>query len=225
MAASSASRRGINYGRLYEYRFRSIDQSARQAVWDEIAPFVWRKMGSPATVLDPAGGLGEFVNGVPAQERWLVDAVDFPGRLAQPDVKVVIGNILDVELPSDYFGGVFVSNLLEHLATPDDVADFLQRMRETMSKQGVIAIMGPNFKYCADEYFDCSDHILALTHVSVAEHLHAAGFEILEVVPRFLPYSFRSRLPASSGLTRAYLRSPMLWRALGKQFLIFASNS
>jgi hypothetical protein len=62
--------------------------------------------------------------------------------------------------------------------------------------------MGPNFRYCAREYFDCADHTLALTHVAVAEHLHAAGFEPVKVVPRYLPYSFRSRLPALRTLTR-----------------------
>nr|MDP9333384.1 hypothetical protein [Actinomycetota bacterium] len=74
------------------------------------------------------------------------------------------------------------------------------------------------------------DHTLALTHVSVQEHLIAAGFEVQEIVPRFLPFSFRSslpfsfrsRLPASARLTRLYLRVPLLWRLAGNQFLLFA---
>jgi hypothetical protein len=85
-------------------------------------------------------------------------------------------------------------------------------------------VLGPNFKYCAREYFDCADHTLALTHVAVAEHLFAAGFEVGEVVPRFLPYSFRGSLPAGPGLIRAYLRTPIAWRFLGKQFLLIASK-
>jgi hypothetical protein len=86
----------------------------------------------------------------------------------------------------------------------------------------VLAIMGPNFKYCAREYFDCADHVLALTHVSVEEHLIAADFELQEIVPRFLPFSFRSRLPASARLTRLYLQMPLLWRVAGSQFLLLA---
>jgi hypothetical protein len=72
----------------------------------------------------------------------------------------------------------------------------------------------------AREYFDCADHILALTHVAVAEHLHAAGFSVSTVISRFLPYSFRGRFPASPALTRSYLRHPVLWRMLGKQYLV-----
>jgi hypothetical protein len=56
----------------------------------------------------------------------------------------------------------------------------------------------------------------------VQELLFAAGYEVTEVVPRFLPFSFRSRLPASRSLTRLYLRLPVLWRLQGKQFLILA---
>jgi hypothetical protein len=80
--------------------------------------------------------------------------------------------------------------------------------------------MGPNFKYCFKDYFDCSDHIIALTHVSVAEHLAAAGFDVSRVIPKFLPFSFRSRYPAGPTLTRLYLKLPLAWKFMGKQFLV-----
>lgn len=50
------------------------------------------------------------------------------------------------------------------------------------------------------------------------------GFDVTEVIARFLPYSFRGRLPASPRLTRTYLRCPMLWRVLGEQFLILGGK-
>jgi hypothetical protein len=56
--------------------------------------------------------------------------------------------------------------------------------------------------------------------VGVEEHLYAAGFEVESVEPRFLPYSFRGRLPASAPLTERYLRTPLAWRIAGKQFLV-----
>jgi SAM-dependent methyltransferase len=218
-----ASSRPLDYSRLYEYRFKDVDQHARQQVWNEIAEFLWNKMGRPQRVLDPAGGRGEFVNGVPAAERWLVDVVDYPERQTDPAVRIVIGDLFEIDLPSAYFDGVFASNLLEHFHTPEEVAAFLERMRETLAPGGVLALMGPNFKYCARDYFDCADHLLALTHVSVEEHLFAAGYSVTEVHPRFLPFSFRSRLPASPALTRLYLRAPALWPLQGKQFLILAT--
>jgi len=217
--------RGLDYSRLYEFRFKDVNQGERQAVWNEIARFLWKKMGSPRRVLDPAGGRGEFVNAVPAEECWLVDVVDYPERQTDPRVKIVIGNLFDIELPKAYFDGVFASNLLEHFHSPEEVGQFLDRMRTTLAPGGVLALMGPNFKYCARDYFDCADHLLALTHVSVQELLFAAGYNVTEVIPRFLPFSFRSRLPASPRLTRLYLRTPMLWPLQGKQFLILATPS
>jgi SAM-dependent methyltransferase len=135
-------------------------------------------------------------------------------------VHAEIGDAFAVPLPSDHFDGVFVSNFLEHLPTQEHVADLLGRLRSSMRPGGRIAVMGPNFRYCAKEYFDCADHVLALTHVAVQEHLAAAGFEIERVVPRFLPYSFRGLLPPSRALTRLYLRLPAAWLVLGKQFIV-----
>jgi hypothetical protein len=212
----------INYQRIYEYRFRGIDQGRRQAVWYEIARHIHALMGSPARVLDPAAGRGEFVNALPGVERWVVDTTDYEEAVLASDVKVVIGSALEVDLPAGYFDGVFVSNFLEHLTSQADVAHFLTRMRAAMTAGGVIAVLGPNFRYCAKTYFDCADHTLALTHTSVAEHLHAAGFTVRRIIPRFLPYSFRSILPAWPALTRAYLRIPPTWALLGKQFLVLA---
>ena len=179
--------KGLNYERLYGYRFRDVDQRERQAVWNEVGDVIWRRMGRPQRVLDAAGGRGEFINAIGAAERWLVDCVDFSERAVDPGVRIVVGDVAEVELPAAYFDGVFVSNLLEHLANPDSVADFLARMKGALCPSGVIGVMGPNFKYCAREYYDCADHVLALTHVAVEEHLHAAGFVVMDVVPRFLP--------------------------------------
>jgi hypothetical protein len=210
---------GIDYQRLYEYRFRDVDQASRQAVWGEIAAHLYRRMGAPAKVLDPAAGRCEFINAIPAAERWAVDMVDH-GEFRDSSVKAIIGNILDVELPIAYFDGIFVSNFLEHLPTQDTIGAVLATLRASMEPGGTIAVLGPNYRYCPGKYFDCADHTLALTHVAVAEHLYAAGFEVTAVIPRFLPYSFRGLLPPSPLLTRIYLRVPALWRALGEQFLV-----
>ena len=212
---------GINYERLYAYRFRDVDQASRQKVWNEIARYIHRRLGEPRSVLDPAAGRGEFITAVPADDRWGVDLVR-QGDLESAGVKMIIGDIMDVELPREHFDGVFLSNFLEHLPDQDSVGTVLAKLREAMQPGGRIAIMGPNFKYCARDYFDCADHTVILTHVAVAEHLNAAGFSVTAVVPRFLPYSFRGLLPPSPLLTRIYLRTPVLWRLLGKQFLVLA---
>jgi SAM-dependent methyltransferase len=216
---SSSSSDGINYQRLYAYRFRDVDQASRQAVWTEISRYVYERLGAPRSVLDPAAGRGEFITTVPAADRWGVDLVR-QGDLESAGVKMIIGDIMDTELPADYFDGVFLSNFLEHLPDQDAVGKVLAKLRDAMQPGGRIAIMGPNFRYCAKDYFDCADHTVILTHVGAEEHVYAAGFEVMSVAPRFLPYSFRGLLPPSPTLTRTYLRTPAMWRVLGKQFLV-----
>ena len=210
----------MNYQRLYEYRFRDVDQGARTAVWREIAAFIHEQLGKPERVLDPAAGRGEFINAVSAPERWGIDRVAYAEGTYAPGIRTIVADVFDAELPQTYFDGVFVSNFLEHLPTQEAIAEFLGRMHTATASGGRIAIMGPNFRYCAGEYFDMADHTLALTHRAIAEHLYAAGFEPVVIHPRFLPYSFTGRLPPSPALTRRYLRTPAAWRLLGKQFLV-----
>jgi SAM-dependent methyltransferase len=210
---------GINYERMYAWRFHDVDQGRRLAVWQEIARYIHRRMGAPARVLDPAAGRGEFITSVPAAERWGVDLIGH-GVPESSGVKMIITDIMAADIPSDYFGGVFASNFLEHLPDQNAVAAVLGKLYGSLEPGGRIAIIGPNFRYCTREYFDCADHTVILSHIAATEHLYAAGFDVTSVAAQFLPYSFRGLLPPSPVLTRIYLRTPVLWRLLGKQFLV-----
>jgi hypothetical protein len=210
----------MDYQRLYQYRFRDVDQRTRAAVWREIAPFIHEQLGRPRRVLDPAAGRGEFINAVPAQERWAIDQVAYAEGTYEPGVQAIVSDVLEAELPPSHFGGVFVSNFLEHLVAQEEVATFLARMYAATATGGRIAIMGPNFRYCGRDYFDMADHTLIFTHRAIAEHVYTAGYEVERVEARFLPYSFTGRLPASPAMVRSYLRAPLAWRILGKQFLV-----
>ena len=86
----------------------------------------------------------------PATERWAVDEVAYPEAERTAGVKVVTSTIMDAELPSEHFDGVFVSNFLEHLYDQEAIAAFLERMHGAMEPGGRIAIMGPNYRYCAE---------------------------------------------------------------------------
>lgn len=212
---------GINYQRLYTYRFRDIDQARREMVWRELARYVHARMDYPERILDPAAGRGEFITAVPADERWAVDRVSYSDG-AFAGVRMIVADIMDADLPNEYFDGVFVSNFLEHLPDQDAIGGVLGKLCAVLRRGGRIAIIGPNFRYCAKEYFDCADHTVILSHVAVAEHLYAAGFEPICVRPRFVPYSFRGMLPPSPQLIRIYLHTTAAWRLLGKQFLVIA---
>lgn len=209
--------------RLYEFRFRGVEQAARQSVWEPISHHLYEVLGQPQKVLDPAAGRCEFISSVPSAERWAVDRLK-PPETDRPPTHTIVGDVMEADLPESYFDAVLVSNFIEHLPSPEAVAALLERMRSCLRPGGRIAVMGPNYRYCADTYWDCADHRLALTHVAVEEHLFAVGLTPRKTVPRFLPYSFRGRLPASRRLTALYLRLPLAWRLLGKQYLVLGER-
>jgi SAM-dependent methyltransferase len=213
----------VDYERLYTYRFRRVDQASREAVWVAIADYVHEALGRPQKVLDPAAGRCEFIDSIPAAERWGVDMSGQADDL-RPGTKMIVGDVFDVELPSSHFDAVFVSNFLEHLDSHEQIDEFLIKMRECLVPGGRIAIVGPNTRFCAKDYWNYADHKVALTHRAVEEHLYTAGLEPTTTHPKFLPYSFTGRLPASAGLTRAYLHFRPAWWAFGKQFLVFGAR-
>lgn len=215
----------MNFQKIYEYRFKDVNHRQKQIVWQEIARYVYGLANQPETVLDPAGGMCEFINNVPSAEKWTIDLNrEFLDRYADASVKQVIGNNLTVELPDDYFDLVFISNFLEHLDSQEQVAEFLGKMSRALKKGGSIVIMGPNYKYAYREYFDFADHTVCLTEMGVAEHLAGAGFNISKIHPRFLPMSFRGGLPVNKFLVSTYLKMPFAWRFFGKQFLLLAQK-
>lgn len=213
----------MDLDRIYAYRFRNVDPAKRVVVWREVARFIHGRMGSPRIMLDPAAGLCEFINHVPAGERWAVDMnAEFLRAHADPAVKQVVSDALTAELPMHHFDGIFVSNFLEHLHSQEEVAGFLAKMHGHLKPGGRIAVMGPNFKHVYREYFDFADHTVVLTEGGAAEHLVGAGFTLETVIGRFLPFSFKGNLPVHRTLVRLFLAMPLAWRLLGKQFLLIA---
>ena len=214
----------MNYDRIYKYRFQDVDAHKKQFTWQQIASYIDRRLHHPEKVLDPAAGNCEFINNVPSGERWAIDMNPATSTTAEKNVKVIVGNTLEVPLPANYFNGIFVSNFLEHLDSQHQVALFLHRMYEALAPGGRIAVIGPNFKYCYKEYFDFADHTVVLSNLGVAEHLYGAGFTLESVHPKFLPLSFRGRIPVTKFLVKTYLNNPVFWSFFGKQFLVVAQK-
>ena len=215
----------MNYERIYEYRFKGVDDDKKKIIWGEIASFIKNALHSPEIILDPAAGKCEFINAFECKEKWAVDLNEvFIRKHANQDVKILIGNILTTKLPENYFDAVFISNFLEHLQRQEEVAQLLEILYKSLKEGGHIAIMGPNFKYTYREYFDFADHTVILSELGLAEHLYGAGFSVLKIYPKFLPLSFRGGLPVNKILARIYLAIPFFWNFFGKQFLLIGKK-
>ena len=197
---------------------------SRARVWATLWQAYFKKLIAPnACVLDLGCGQGDFINNVEARRRIAVDAwPDFPNYV-RSGVETHVGSVTDLgfldEASVDF---AFASNLFEHI-TQTEFAGVLNQLRRKLSKDGVLTILQPNYRYAYAEYFDDFSHIAVYSHLSLMDFLTANGFEILDVRPRFLPLSLRSALPTWPILIRAYLRSP--WHPMGKQMLVRARPS
>lgn len=215
----------MNLTRLYKYRFRDIDSLKKNIVWKEISHFIFKLANNPKSVLDPAGGMCEFINNIPSESKFVIDInPDIVRKYASTGVEIIEGDALTVQIPANNFDLVFISNFLEHLHDQDSVALLLQNMFDCIKPGGLIIIMGPNFRFLFKEYFDFADHTVILTEKGVEEHIYAAGFDVVKIYTKFLPYTFKSKLPANSILTKIYLNNSLLWRFFGKQFLVIGKK-
>ena len=59
-----------------------------------------------------------------------------------------------------------MSNFLEHINDSEEVYKFLEKAYQWLKQSGILVVMGPNFKYCSKDYFDCIDYKLILTDFS-----------------------------------------------------------
>ncbi len=200
---------------------RLTPDAKRDVVWRALWRFHFSRLVPPdACVLDMGCGYGGFINQVVARRRIALDTwPEFPRFLAR-GVEPIIGSVMDLGVLQD--GEVdfaLASNLFEHLPQ-SDFARVLDGLRRKLSPQGTLTIVQPNYRYAYRDYWDDYTHVTAYSHISLADFLTANGYQVLDVVPRFMPLTVKSRLPAWPWLIGAYLASPI--KPMGKQMLVRA---
>lgn len=200
---------------------RLVQDRKRDIVWKALWRYFFAKrIGKDDCVLDLGCGYGEFINNVTARRRIGVDLWDSMPTHVEQGVETIVGPASDLSAIDDQsVDYAFSSNLFEHL-TKQELADTLRELKRKLSSRGTLTTLQPNYRYCANEYFDDYTHVSVWSHVSLADFLDANGYEVIEVRPRFLPLTVKSRLPVWPPLIGAYLASPV--KPLGKQMLLVA---
>jgi SAM-dependent methyltransferase len=210
---------------LYAHRFDAAERAAKARVWAVLcSDFLQRYVPPDGAVLDVGGGYCEFINHIRAAKRYVVAGSPAVKEFAAAGVEAHCGpaDRLDF-LPDAAVDVAFASNFFEHLPNSAALLAVLAEIRRVLRPQGRLLILQPNIRYAYREYWDFLDHHLALSHVSMAEALALAGFRVVEMVPRFLPFSTKSALPSWPSLVRLYLRVPLAHRLLGKQMFVVAT--
>lgn len=215
-----------NLSDLYQIRFSDNELPRKISIWKILCRnFFSNYTNDSDTVVDVACGYGEFINNIKANRKIAIDLNKDAEKYLNQDIEfnlcqatklsTVIKNEADV---------VFTSNFLEHLPDKKVLEELLDQVMIALKPGGKFLILGPNLRYLPGEYWDFYDHHLGLTHLSLSEALQLRGFKIDQCIDRFLPYTTKGSLPTHPWLVSLYLKIPLAWKLLGKQFFIVASK-
>jgi SAM-dependent methyltransferase len=210
--------------RTYAARFATTGLDKRKRVWKVLCREIFDKLcSSTDTVVDLGCGYGEFINAISAGRKIALDLNPDSPRYLDPDVEFYPYPALELgRIGTNVADVLFTSNFLEHLRDKSECDALFAQVLQVLKPAGRLIVLGPNIRYAYREYWDYYDHYTPLSDRSLAEGLTQAGFELERVIPRFLPFTMNSKMPTADVLVWAYLKMPLAWRLLGKQFLVVA---
>lgn len=214
---------------IYSRRFSPEQEWLRGRTWEILCHEFFQPMIPQDTFLvDLGAGDGLFVKNIKAKRRVAVDLSPHVEELKSSGIETLVAPATDFAAK---LGGkadlIFMSNFLEHLPAKRLVLEVLDECRRALGPGGRVMILQPNIRYAGVQYWDYIDHHIALTEHSLVEALEVSGFKIERLIPRFLPYTAKSRTGSFAGigngmLISLYLKFPILWRFLGHQTFVIA---
>ncbi len=209
----------------YQIRFSAHDQY-RVQVWSVLCnDFFARYISPDDAVLDLGAGWGEFINQIPASQKYAMDLNPETGLRINDDVTFFQQDCSTPwQLPENSLDVVFTSNFLEHLPDKRSAVHTMEQAIRALKPNGRMICLGPNIAVLGGAYWDFWDHHIALSHHSIAELLTLSGFDIQYQCARFLPYSMSQGFKPPLFMLKFYLKIPIVWRFFGHQFLVIAQR-
>ena len=208
--APSSDRKKLNENLdvLYRVRFSQREAIAKSKIWEVLCADFFQEFIPPdSVILDLAAGYCDFINHIQGAKKYATDLnLDTPS-FAKPEVTVfeVPSNNISC-LPDESVDVVFTSNFLEHLKSKEEILETFSEVHRILKTNGRFMILQPNIRYVGFQYWDFFDQGLLIKK-----------FKIEKVIPKFLPFTTKSKFPKHPLWVKLYLKIPLVWKILGKQ--------
>ena len=208
--------------RIYARRFNP-DLKFRNEMWRILCRDFFQKYIDPdSRILEIGAGYCEFINQINAAEKTALELNPDVRSYAAAEVRVIQDRSSRMNAVSDHsVEVVFASNFFEHLSREEILATFREVYR-ALVPGGKFMVQQPNIRFCGKDYWMFFDHLTPIDDRAFVEALEICGFELQELITRFLPFTTKSRLPRSPFLLRLYLRLRMVWPLFGQQSFILS---
>jgi len=210
---------------IFENMFSEKLLKQRMDLWKVLCSNFFQHYIEPEdTVLDLGAGFCEFINNIQCKKKIAVDLNEHTKAFANPDIEVITGKASHLSdlLNRDNIDVVFSSNFFEHLQNKDELKKTLLEIRKVLKPQGKLLILQPNIRYSYKVYWDFYDHNIPLSHKSLEEIISHIGFDTVELKPKFLPWTTKSKIPKHPLLIRLYLKLRPVQFLIGKQMFLYA---
>lgn len=109
---------------------------------------------------------------------------------------------------------------MEHISKKE-IEELLKEEYKLLDSGGQVWILTPNIRCVGGKYCDFYDHITPIMEKSVIEIAMLCGFEVKKCIPRFLPFTTKSKLSQTEWIVAIYLKlMPLSGMIFGKQSFI-----
>ena len=215
--------------KIYRNRF-SEERKLREKnnIWKVLCKHFFQKyIPKEGIIADIGVGYCEFLNNIKAKKKYGIDLNPDSKNYAAEDVTIFNANISDVKnLIKEKVDVVFLSHVLEHLNSKDDVLNTLKSINDILNDKGKVIIFTPNITLLKGRYWDYIDHKVPLNELSIIEAGELNGFKCTKCIRRFLPYTTKSRIPKFKFLIFCYIKlMPLSSFFLGKTSFIILEKA
>ena len=182
--------------------------SFRKGIWREIVRYIAKDIGPVESLVELGPGYCDFINQYPARRKICFELNPTMKKWAGEDVEMRTKSALALgELGEQTVDCLFTSNFLEHF-DGKELDALMPQIHMVLKKGGRLVLIQPNYRLCAEHYFDDKTHLTIFSDENMAGFLKKFGFNIIKILPGLLPFSMNSQLPKWPLLVRIYLALP-----------------